>query len=178
MKSYPTSVTTVRQDSSFGRSFTTERASLFAQIVLARLGELEELAIDVGPGSCCGLTNQTDARVSVWTRQCYFAQMWGMPAVSAESAAIQRDSFGRYQPILAGIVGNVMEWYDFTAYMPRPTILVLRPGRRCPAFGQTTRVQTEKSKKKKPRRTTIAPRASLLAIRPRPLRRPRPCQLP
>jgi len=40
----------------------------------------------------------------------------GMPAVSVESAAIQRDSFGRYQPILAGIVGNVMEWYDFTAY--------------------------------------------------------------
>jgi MFS transporter, MHS family, proline/betaine transporter len=36
--------------------------------------------------------------------------------VSVESAAIQRDSFGRYQPILAGIVGNVMEWYDFTAY--------------------------------------------------------------
>jgi len=38
-----------------------------------------------------------------------------MPAVSVESAAIQRDSFGHYQPILAGIVGNVMEWYDFTA---------------------------------------------------------------
>src|SRR5262249_763814 len=35
---------------------------------------------------------------------------------SIESTAIQRYSFGRYQPILAGIVGNVMEWYDFTAY--------------------------------------------------------------
>jgi MFS transporter, MHS family, proline/betaine transporter len=36
--------------------------------------------------------------------------------VSVHSVSIERDSYGGYQPVLAGIVGNIMEWYDFTAY--------------------------------------------------------------
>jgi MFS transporter, MHS family, proline/betaine transporter len=36
--------------------------------------------------------------------------------VSVHSLSIERDSKSDYQPILAGMVGNVMEWYDFTAY--------------------------------------------------------------
>jgi MFS transporter, MHS family, proline/betaine transporter len=36
--------------------------------------------------------------------------------MSLQSAALERDSSGQRRTILAGIAGNIMEWYDFTVY--------------------------------------------------------------
>jgi hypothetical protein len=36
--------------------------------------------------------------------------------MSLQSAAMERDSSGQRRTILAGIAGNIMEWYDFTVY--------------------------------------------------------------